>query len=121
MPAPFRTSGRRQYDNSALQRLAIIKFAKHVGLSLVQIRALLDGSHVRPPVDRWRRFAHEKMKELDSVIADASALKGLLEDTLRDSCPKLIERASTLQNEAQRVSITRVSAAHLRLKNNRSS
>jgi MerR family redox-sensitive transcriptional activator SoxR len=96
LPAPIRVSGQRRYDETTLQRLAIIRFAKHVGFSLTEVGQLLQGMSVRPPPERWRRMAHDKMKDLDAAILHASTLKRLLEDTLGHACPKLVERGTAL-------------------------
>lgn len=98
LPSPVRVSGQRRYDETALQRLAIIRFAKHVGFSLEEIARLLDGTRHRPPPERWRRMAHEKLKDLDAAMAHASLLKRMLQDTLGDACPKLVERGSALDH-----------------------
>jgi DNA-binding transcriptional MerR regulator len=86
----------RRYDEIASQRLAIIRFARHVGFSLVEIGQLLDGTPVRPPSGRWRQMAHERMTRLDDAIRHASALKQMLRETLSEQCPRLVERGSAL-------------------------
>src|SRR5262245_37690170 len=99
LPTPIRTSGQRRYDNTAVQRLAVIGFAKYVGFNLTEIAHLLQGIHVRPPTDRWRQMAHAKLREIDDAIEHASTLKRKLEETLSQTCPKLVERGTALNAE----------------------
>jgi DNA-binding transcriptional MerR regulator len=40
LPAPIRSSGQRRYDDTVLQRLAVIRFAKYVGFSLTEVTQL---------------------------------------------------------------------------------
>jgi DNA-binding transcriptional MerR regulator len=89
-------SGQRRYDETALQRLAIIRFAKFVGFSLEEISQLLDGTRLRPAPNRWRRMAHAKIGDLDAAVSHASLLKRMLLETLSDKCPKLVERGSAM-------------------------
>jgi MerR family transcriptional regulator, redox-sensitive transcriptional activator SoxR len=93
---PQRTGGQRRYDRQVLERLAIIRFAKHVGFKVAEIKQLLDGIDDRPPPERWRRMAKQKRAEVDDIIARAIAIRKQLDNTLRQKCPKLAERASGL-------------------------
>jgi DNA-binding transcriptional MerR regulator len=72
LPRPIRISGQRRYDDTVPQRLAIIRFAKYVGFNLTEISRLLQGALVRPPTDRWRRMAHDRIQELDGTIQHAT-------------------------------------------------
>src|SRR5258708_37721618 len=94
--APGRISGQRRYDRQVLERLAIIRFAKHVGFKVAEIKELLDGIEGRPPPKRWRHLAKQKRAEVDDVIARAIAIRKLLDNTLRQKCPQLVERGSDL-------------------------
>src|SRR5215471_4553158 len=82
LPKPRRTGGRRRYDDSILERLAMVRFAKQVGFSVAEVRILLGGATGRPPPERWRKLAHDKLAQVDRLIADASAVRQLLLDTL---------------------------------------
>jgi MerR family redox-sensitive transcriptional activator SoxR len=99
LAAPLRVSGQRRYDELAVQRLAIIRFARYLGFSLGDIGRLLEGTRVRPPSVRWRHMAHERMRSLDDTIRQASALKQMLQETLSEQCPRLVERATILINK----------------------
>jgi len=103
LPPPIRVAGRRRYDETVLHRLAIIRFAKYVGFNLVEISHLLQGASVRPPTERWRSMAHEKIKELETMMDRVVTLKRMLEETLAQTCPTLVERGTALNPTPRRV------------------
>jgi MerR family transcriptional regulator, redox-sensitive transcriptional activator SoxR len=103
LPEPPRQSGQRRYDPRILERLAIVRFAKFVGFKVGEIRLLLDGSPDRPPPQRWREMAETRVGHLDTLIIEAIAVRALLQTTLRQKCPKLVERGLELAESAQQV------------------
>jgi MerR family redox-sensitive transcriptional activator SoxR len=96
LPKPPRVAGRRRYDERVLERLAMVRFAKHVGFSIVETKLLLDGVEGRPPTQRWKALAREKAAQVDEFIAQAGAVRKMLQDTLDHKCPKLVERGRAL-------------------------
>ena len=96
LPRPPRAGGRRQYGDDVLKRLAMVRFAKHVGFSMVEIKLLLDGVHGRPPTERWRRLARDKASQVDEFIAHAKSVRKMLLETLDHQCPMLVERGAAL-------------------------
>ncbi len=96
LPKPPRAGGRRQYDHQVLERLAIVRFAKHVGLSVVEIKHLLDGVHGRPPPTRWREIAGAKIAQVDELIAHATFVRQALQQSVEHQCPRLVERGRAL-------------------------
>jgi hypothetical protein len=74
----------------------MVRFAKHVGFSMEEVKLLLDGVHGRPPTERWRRLARAKAKQVAEFIAHATTVQMLLLDTLSHQCPKLVERGDAL-------------------------
>jgi MerR family transcriptional regulator, redox-sensitive transcriptional activator SoxR len=91
LPRAVRFRHQRRYDSLILERLAIIRFAQYVGLRLTEIKWLLNDVPGRPPPERWRKLAKERLKQVDSLITDAQAIKGLLQMTIDRKCPKLVE------------------------------
>lgn len=87
---PQRIGGQRRYDRQVLERLAIIRFTKHVGFSVAEIKQLLNDIDDRPPPNRWRNMAMQKRAEVDDIIGRAIAIRKLLDNTLRQKCPKLV-------------------------------
>lgn len=100
LPRPPRVGGRRHYDGHVLERLAIVRFAKFVGFKIEEIRLLLDGSPGRPPPQKWRLIAEQKVAHVDALITEAIAVRALLQSTLRQKCPKLVERGLALASSA---------------------
>ena len=111
---PPRVSGRRQYDGQVLERLAIVRFAKHVGFSIAEITQLLDGTRKRPPPERWRKMANDKITDLDAFIAQAETVRRMLQKSLHNRCPRLVERGRALDISdpgCRRVNTRRTKAA----------
>jgi DNA-binding transcriptional MerR regulator len=89
-------SGRRRYDERVLERLAMVRFAKHVGFSIAEIKVLLGGVEGRPPTERWRKLAAAKVVQVDAFVAQARTIRKMLAETLVFQCPKLVERGRAL-------------------------
>ena len=102
IPKVPRRSGRRRYDERVLERLAMVRFAKHVGFSIAEIKVLLGGVEGRPPTERWRKLAAAKVAQVDAFVAQAQAVRKLLSETLVFQCPKLVERGRALPSAKTR-------------------
>ncbi len=100
LPAPRRTGGRRRYDAAVLDALAIVRFARHLGFSLTEVRWLLDGRLERPQPERWRELGRRRRAELEALLADAARLQRLLDEALAHRCPRLVERGRALADAA---------------------
>src|SRR5882724_4562415 len=96
LPPADRRSGQRQYDTTALYRLAIIQRARQLGFTLTEIRQLFFGFRdVTRPSERWRTLSQRKLAELDHLMDGIKAVRGVLRklmtkcqcDTL-DQCGK---------------------------------
>jgi MerR family redox-sensitive transcriptional activator SoxR len=97
LPAPRRTSGRRDYDADVLARLAVIRFAQSAAFTLDEIRELFTiRAGERPISTRWKRLASVKVTELDAVIARAEAMKQELQQALRCGCVEVEQCGRTL-------------------------
>jgi len=86
VPPPRRTdSGYRAYDEETLTRLAFIRAAQAVGLTLAQIRdviAIRDGGrapcqHVRELVDRRRTEVRARIRELRQLEKDLERVSAM--------------------------------------------
>jgi DNA-binding transcriptional MerR regulator len=96
LPQPERTGGRRRYNEAVLEALAVIRFAKHLGFGLAETRVLLSEQDHRPRPERWRESAERRLSEIDALVSDAQRIRRLLKETLRHTCPKLVERGNAL-------------------------
>ena len=80
LPPPKRISGQRRYSTDVLQVLAVIQLAKEANFTLEEIHTLLnDSSAQTKPSERWKALAQRKLHEVELVIAQAQAMKNLLE------------------------------------------
>jgi len=87
-----RTSGgQRRYERSALRRLAFIRAARHVGLTLDEIRDALDGlPRSRTPTrEDWARISKHWRARLDAEIAALEALRDGLDSCIGCGCLSL--------------------------------
>jgi MerR family transcriptional regulator, redox-sensitive transcriptional activator SoxR len=90
LPAPRRANGRRRYDSSSVQMLAVIQLAQQAGFSIAEIQTLFYGfSAETMPAERWRPLAEHKLGEIDALIARAQHMKQILETLLKCGCLRL--------------------------------
>lgn len=88
IPKALRLNGRRVYDETILERLALIDVVKSAGFTIAETRALLGGfKRKTPPGKRWRELATRKIAELDRRIAEAQRMKALLDGVMGCECP----------------------------------
>ena len=83
--------GRRAFPRSDLRRLAFIRAAQNVGLSLKEIRAALDGlpNGRSPTTADWNRLAESWKPRLDEQIAALTALRDGLTRCIGCGCLSL--------------------------------
>jgi len=102
LPAAERHNGRRRYTEGVLQRLEIIRFARHSGFTLREISALFAG---RQYSSQLREMANEKIAELEGTVERARTMQSLLRSALRcncltpEECGRLIRRAKSAKRE----------------------
>lgn len=83
--------GQRRFERSVLRRLAFIRAARHVGLSLDEIRDLLAQlPAARTPTRAdWTRISHQWRKRLDREIEALVALRDGLDSCIGCGCLSL--------------------------------
>jgi MerR family redox-sensitive transcriptional activator SoxR len=87
LPPPARVNGRRRYDASTLQRLAVIARAQQAGFTLGEIQELFFGFVAgTPPAARWETLARRKLVELEAQLTRLRAMQDLLHEGLRCGC-----------------------------------
>ncbi len=97
LAAPARASGRRVFPPEVLHQLLIICFAKDAGFTLAEIRLLLHGfPQTTAASARWNKLARRKITELEHTIANARAMRRMLQSVMRCRCRKLEECAQVL-------------------------
>ena len=101
LPTPRRASGgHRRYDASILERLAVLRMAQQVGLSITEMHLLVAGFEDSTPAsERWQQLAQTKLKEVESIISHAQQTRQILERLLQCDCLHLEECLQTYQRE----------------------
>ena len=90
IPLPERVSGRRTYQPEIVRTLSVVDTAQRAGLSLEEIRLLLEASPAdHLATERLREVAERKLPELREAIARAELVRDWLEDAARCCCPTL--------------------------------
>jgi DNA-binding transcriptional MerR regulator len=78
-----RVSGRRHYDESVFQRLALIQTGQQAGFTLAELGVLLNnvlGSEASGA--GWHDLVERKLKEMDARMRHIASMKRLLEDII---------------------------------------
>ena len=92
LPVAQRISGKRRYEVSVLQRLAIIQTAQQAGFTLTEIRVLLDDIlQSSTPTPQWRELVQGKLREVNSRLRQVESMKSLLEDVMQCNDPELAD------------------------------
>ena len=88
--APERISGRRRYPRSVVRRLAVIETAQRAGLSLDEIRLLLEATPAdQAATERLRQVVEQKLPVLHEAFERAEIVRRWLEDAALCHCPTL--------------------------------
>ena len=97
LQAPPRANGRRIYREDAAHQLVIICFAKATGFTLTEIKLLLHGFPPKTTASaRWKKMAHGKLLELETILTKAQAMKRVLESMMSCRCRTLEQCAQGL-------------------------
>jgi MerR family redox-sensitive transcriptional activator SoxR len=90
IPEAPRVSGQRRYGADVLRRLAVIDVAQRAGLSLDEIRDLLDlGTDPLSP--RLRALAERRLPEIEALIARAEQVRAWLRTATSCECRTIEE------------------------------
>ena len=101
LPKPNRASGQRRYDVTAVERLAVLEFAKNCGFTLAECRELFNGFRDDAPLSiRMQKLAGKKIAELDALGRRVTLMKELLEKSLKCKCLDLHECGRRILNGA---------------------
>lgn len=92
LAAPERVGGKRRYGAEALRRISAVVLSKRAGLTLAETRVVVSGlSSATPPPQIWHELAKRKLPEINQTLAEAKAMKKILEQALRCRCLTLDE------------------------------
>ena len=98
LPAPERVSGQRRYEPTVLRRLAVIDVAQRAGLSLDEIRGLLEIG-TDPLSDRLQDLAQRKLPEIEALIDRAERVRAWLTTATGCGC-QTVEECGLFDNAA---------------------
>ncbi len=85
-------NGRRVYDADLARTLAVIETGQRAGLTLAEIKVLLDASpDDKAAIERLREVAERKLPEIAALIERSQLVRGWLECASRCECPSLDE------------------------------
>ena len=109
-----RTSGnQRRYDRSTLRRVAFVRAAQRVGLSLDEIRAALSSLPTgrSPTKGDWTRLSQSWRARLDQQITELERLRDDLDGCIGCGCLSL--RSCSLYNSGDRAAARGPGARYL--------
>ena len=87
LPPPYRRGGQRLYEESALQRLAIVHRARQLGFSVKEMQILFSDFSSGPPIsNRWQALSEAKLNELDERIGQIREMQGMLRRMMQCKC-----------------------------------
>ena len=80
-----RVGNRRQYDESVLQRLALIQSGQQAGFTLAEVGVLLNNvldANSTSGAGGWHDLMERKLQEMDAMLRNIQRMKRLLEDIM---------------------------------------
>jgi MerR family transcriptional regulator, redox-sensitive transcriptional activator SoxR len=89
LPKASRVGGKRVYEGSVIERLAIIELAKTAGFRLDEIVATLSNAGQAGPAARWKTVAKAKHHEVDAEMKRLMITKHVLARLSACSCATL--------------------------------
>ena len=97
LPKPAFDGGKRRYDASVLEWLALIALAREAGFTTAEIKRLVSGfTPGTKPAARWREAATRKLAEVDALVARAERMRAVLHVALDCGCFRLDDCAALL-------------------------
>jgi MerR family redox-sensitive transcriptional activator SoxR len=90
LPAPIRASGRRRYRPEILRTLAVVDTAQRAGLTLDEIKLLLEATpDDSSAIERLRTLADRKLPEVRALAERTQVVQRWLEAAAACECPSL--------------------------------
>ena len=101
LPRPSYDGGKRRYDHSVLEWLALITLAREAGFTVAEVKRLVSGfTPGTRPAARWQALATRKLAELDALVARAERMRAVLDVALACGCFRLEDCATVLAAES---------------------
>jgi MerR family redox-sensitive transcriptional activator SoxR len=90
--AQRRAGGKRLFGGDAVERLALIAYAKNAGFTLDEIRTLVADF----PAEKWSRLAARKIEELDALSQKIETMRASLQKISGCRCHDVDECAHAI-------------------------
>jgi len=92
--------GRRTFTGEAVERIALIRYAKGLGFSLTDIRKLLNGYAEETPAGvRWSELAAAKLVEVEALLKRVEGMRAGLERISGCKCRDLVQCAHAIASK----------------------
>src|SRR5437762_1851205 len=89
--------GRRIFSTESVERLVLIRYAKSLGFSLVEVRKLISGySDGTPAGQRWADLAAAKLDEVDTLLRRVQSMRTGLQTISLCKCGDLQQCAHAI-------------------------
>jgi MerR family transcriptional regulator, redox-sensitive transcriptional activator SoxR len=82
LPPARLVNTKRRYTADIFPRLMLIRIAKDAGLTVEEMRLVLNGQH-REAHGGWRALARQKLLEVEQRMQQLARMKHILEEALR--------------------------------------
>ena len=89
LPPAERVNGQRRYGPEAVELLLLIRFCQKVGFSLSEVGTLLTSASAKQAKESWRDLVDAKLDQVDRLIAQAVAVRGVLQESRECDCVAL--------------------------------
>ena len=90
LPPARRQSGKRVYDHTVFEHLALIQLAQDAGFTITDTKKLMHGfERATPASQRWRVLAQRKLDEITQRIARAEQMQEALRRLMQCPCETL--------------------------------
>ena len=94
------SGGRRVFTSEAVERIALIRYAKSLGFSLTDIRKLLSGFADETPAGvRWSELAAAKLVEVEALLKQVEGMRAGLERISGCKCRDLEQCAHAIASK----------------------
>lgn len=98
LPKPSKVGGKRAYDPTVLEWLALIALAREAGFTMREIKRLVTGfTPGTRPAARWHELATRKLAEIDATLARAERMRSVLRVALDCGCFRLSDCMALLE------------------------
>ena len=81
LPPPRLVNTKRRYTADIFLRLALIKIAQDVGLTVAEMRLTFNDTR-EDTEGGWRALAHQKLREVEKRTQQLARMKSILEEAL---------------------------------------